>query len=327
MKKRAALSLLVSGSLLHGQHQPSQLSGAALTQERYPLAFLPPATVRPLKAIGIATYADFLYWYTYTDGLAIAHTSKELTFPNFKFKPGFRLGISGQSKNLETEVLGEYTWFHHKFHSNNLISSFGLSWISNFDHTTSGRGPLSHSWDIRLDQADFLFVRPHYSSANTIFSPSFGIRALRFEQSLKSTFTDSQQDPVEISCSTSSVSLGPKTDVKCEYFLTDHLKALSSASLSLLFTKFSKVRATKEEFIPHRSLKTSTPCFSMSLGLSYGSYLFKDHLFIDLSAQYEATLYLSLNYLGDINNQSYGSSGTASDLGLQGFTTRLKIYF
>lgn len=209
--------------------------------------------------------ADFLWWRANEEGLQLGTQELVDTFsptvgtdtvinrshskkPNFKYDPGFRIGLSNQAcDNWDLAV--NWTHFHTKANVNGTPAITTLdgqttSFISDWERLTDANAQLAAGrYTLNLDLVDIEFGRKFYVSSSFILRPQFGLRVARIDQNFRveseATSGVGLTDFVSNVRSRSDfLAVGPRVGLDVELSLGCGLSLFGQAAGSIVFGKF-----------------------------------------------------------------------------------------
>lgn len=152
----------------------------------------PSAGPRVDHGIDACITADFLFWTARMDGLAYVHTgagsgttnaSKGKTrYPDWNWRPGFKVGLGLEIPHDQWDVLAEYTYLHSSAwdkideNTNGVIPVWN---ITNLDDDSLGVDSIASAkanWQLRFNTIDVSLGRNYFISRYLTLRPSFGFK-------------------------------------------------------------------------------------------------------------------------------------------------------
>lgn len=222
--------------------------------------------------------ADFLWWRASEDCLSLGTEEAYSQFPggrriessrektlDFKYDPGFRIGLATICPCDCWDLAVNWTHFHSKANAHGAIHGarsdadnevvFIPEWQRNGEALPDyARG----KWTLDLDLVDLEFGRKYYVSSCFILRPHFGLRGARVDQGFRVFSEANRENPYDVFGTGSYVSgvkaknnflgVGPRIGIDLELALPciNNVKLFGQAAGSLVFGKFD--RHAKERF-------------------------------------------------------------------------------
>jgi len=296
---------------------------------------------------GLKMNAAFIYWYCSQDAMDIAYvapvvaaipTPGEVVYQSFGYQPGFKIGIGWDTQFDNWAWNAEYTWLYHsKRHT--AVSPHGFSandWFAPASPALNLYNTVSSIWGMHFDQIDVTLGRPYYEGTHLTIAPAGGVRVLLLHQGINVTMSNPLDVANPVISSTTyfhSWAVGPMIGVNSQWIFWKGLRADGVIGSSLLYARYTEIVNTQTIVgtgtIPPISSNYSAvrPTFDMGLGLGYGAYLFRNKLFIDLSARYDFAQFWSQNVIRNFTSQLAGHDDAVGDLRLHGLTVNLRCDF
>lgn len=317
--------------------------GLPMEKKCFPAAYNTAASVALSCGWDVDVYASFLYWHVQEDGLSLAITSLGLlqppgvAFPEFTYKPGFKVGVGCDTNYDDWVTWVEYTWLHQSTSNSvappSLVTGLPGRWsLANWDNFLplgAVGAPVQSSWKMHLDLVDAALSRPFYQGTRLTVSPYVALRALWIRQRIEINM-ETATVPTRVTNQSRCWSLGPVAGSMAYWLVGKGIRVEGKAAGSLLFTKYTGL--AHKELNPVISSTTSVggnmgnyscvrPTAELGLGLGWGSYLYCQRYYIDFSARYDFMLLWSQNMLREISNSMINGLGAGiGDLSLQGLT-------
>jgi hypothetical protein len=168
----------------------------------------PNAGPRVAHGADVFITTNFIWWKATQDGLQDAITGVALgnsaplasptsgiekrgsvQTPDFKWKPGFKVGLGLNLGHDGWDIFAQYTWFHTGTSSNSTngigISNFVTSVASTSNFQTSGNVKRSDSWDLSFNVIDLELGRNFYASQFLTLRPFIGFKGTWQDQDYK----------------------------------------------------------------------------------------------------------------------------------------------
>ncbi len=295
---------------------------------------------------------SFLYWQARQENLDLAMVSdssnppftdgsvSSVVHPNFKYKPGFKVGLGINHDYDNWESSAEYTWFHET--TNSVIEP-----SDSFVFPMQGYGPSSvptesylsanQSWDLKMDFADISIARGYYSGTKLILTPFFGARGALIRQHLYTAYDGGAgDDTLTLESKTISQGIGPRTGLNGKWGLGYGLRLLGDASADILYTRYNYLlnKVLTSATLPQNFIvKEKHNDFlrahaNLELGFGWGSYFDNHNWFIDLSATYGFQVFWDQNMFRNSTGNSFAASNAPNgNLYIHGLTANLKLDF
>ena len=315
--------------------------GNILPDGKDPATYLAPAGTQVKTSWDLHVDGSFIYWYTGQDAMDLAYSApKELggapgnvIYPNFGYKPGFKLGLGFDTNYDDWSFDANWTWLHQS--ENSLASSgAGFSAANWFVNPVEGLfGYVGSIWGMHLDIVDVCVGRPYYEGKRIVVSPSGGFRVMTLHQGLSIQMGSSfvGDAPAVFYGHSHSWAVGPKAGINAKWFVWKGLNVDGLFGASVLYTRFVSLNATQAQTSQVTSSSADVgaikPVLDMGVGLGYGAYAFKDKFYFDIAARYDFSQYWSQNVLRNYVSQLSGGSGAIGDLYTHGLTLDLRVAF
>ena len=344
---------------------PKDVCCPCVPRLRYPAAYNAPAGIRVECGLDLNLDIAFTYNRASQDNMDVAFvpptlaapvtpdedslsdddstsTSSAIVSQDFGYEPGFKINIGVDTRYDDWAVNAEYNWFRSA--NSSITTRDGLKandWFPGQNTADTTYDTVKAKWTVNTDTLDLLASRPYYEGTKLIVVPTGGLRALwirQYETITLSTASDSTEDVNGLKSVNSSHSwaIGPKAGVNTQWAIWRGLRAESMVGASLLYTKYTSINnsventtdgATEVAKSQAGSLGVVRPAFDMGLGLGYGSYVWRNRLFFDLSARYDFSQFWSQNVMRSFASALNGTNGSVGDLQIQGLTLTLRCDF
>lgn len=290
----------------------------------------------------VSVWADFIYWHVSEEGLFAARrlptstANGALVEPDFKYKPGFKVGIGFNTDYDDWAVGLEYTWMHQRTHSHTSKSTADsklsvVNWsIPNNTALPIEQLSISTVWKMHFDRLDLTFARPYYQGKRLTVTPFSGLRGQWIRQSL-----DISNVKDDVSARSHSWAVGPVVGANTHYLLGCGFRFESIAAASILYTRYTSVRHNETNVILGVSDATSSerhlgylrPTAELGLGFGWGSYLCCQKYYVDFSARYDFHVLWDQNVMVQFVNAMNGIPGTNGNLYMHGLTLTMLFAF
>ncbi|MEX0961851.1 MAG: Lpg1974 family pore-forming outer membrane protein [Simkaniaceae bacterium] len=285
-----------------------------------------PALYNPNACANLYVTGSFLYWKASGDYLTSAFLDTsfspdpnsilnqifigETLNPNFKYKPGFKVGLGYKFKRDHWDLYAEYTRFHqttHDFKQVDLNSQhLHATWLTFINPLLLQEEfkSVDSSWITHLDILDVEIGRNFFCGQQLILRPSFGLRTFWLKQEYNLKYVSiTTETPLDSFNRSSSWGIGPRLGVNSTWRLYWGFEVVGNFGASLLHVEdhvaVKQINPSLEVFdVPGNisySNKMTTelikPMFDLSLGLGWGHLVFKDKCFFKLLVTYDYSLY------------------------------------
>lgn len=204
--------------------------------------------------------ADFLWWRANEEGLELGRQEFVDTFspavggdtvvntsrakkPNFKYDPGFRIGLSNQCCD-NWDLALNWTHFHTKASvsgATEVLPTGTSVFISDWERLVNiNPQTASARYTLNLDLVDLEFGRKFYVSSSFILRPQFGLRFARIDQNYRvaSEAIGASDFVSGVRSRSDFLSVGPRVGLDIELSLGCGLSLFGNAAGSILFGKF-----------------------------------------------------------------------------------------
>lgn len=220
--------------------------------------------------------ADFLWWRASEDCLTLGREESTSVFPggtqvirsrekspDFKYDPGFRIGLATICPCDCWDLAVNWTHFHSKSNVNGAFSGDNFAdqetiFVSTWQRENALPDFAHGKWTLDLDYVDLEFGRKYYVSSCFILRPHFGLRGARVDQGFRVHAEANRANPYEnfgtsffvsdAKAKNNFLGIGPRVGVDLELALpcVCNVKLFGQAAGSLLFGRFE--RHAKEWF-------------------------------------------------------------------------------
>jgi len=311
-------------------------------------------TERPYDFV---TKVSFLYWQPIQETMSLGVVSDssaandlingDVIDLDFKYKPGFKVGIGMRFDYGLWDTFLAYTWLRGTQEAsvfidpNNLFKGLFPAWeIPSFLNPRYNKG--LEKWTLQLHFIDWDLARSYAVGTKLCLRPFIGLRAAIIDQDLHVDYEN--ENPVNIALfpsthvdiSSDSWGVGPRLGLCTNWEVGRGWRLFGDGEFDILFTQYdinSKQKsdiAVANRFIVRQDdanfLRTH---LGLSLGLGWGRYFSCEKYHVDLSADYGFQVFFDQNMLRRGQNaQAIGSSFIPEgNLYLHGLTTSLRFGF
>jgi hypothetical protein len=351
------------------ESQPFE-QGYELCPSQYPRAFNAPAAIDLDAQWDLFINASFIYWHADQDYMdvatnavfnptpnadgnftAIAPTSSHVAYQDFRYKPGFKVGL-GFNTNYDDWVASlDYTWLHETTHTHRNAPSDPAGtgvWIQNgwftgidADNTVMQASALTSNWKLHIDMLDLSMSRPFYQGTALTILPYGGLRTLWIKQTFNvNLFSQAAPSaaPWHSHNSSRSWALGPYGGFNTHWILGGGFRFEGTTGASILYTRYTKVRHSEnDQGFPNatpfvgsiKSYGALRPILEAGMGFGWGSYFCSQSYHLDLSARYDFMIAWNQNMMRYLVG-TLGHSGDVNpigDLNLHGLTVNARFDF
>lgn len=304
--------------------------------------------------------AAFTYWMATQGGMDLGRSASistttvtytgdtEFLYQNFRFKPGFKVGIGGNYQDWT--VNARYTWVNNHTHTSEdaptAPSGTGIwvttPWIEEAsrsgDAGLAGAVNASSSWKLRMDLVDLVAGRPFYQGPAVTVNPFAGVRGAWIRQSLHQEWTPQSgangvallnSSPYVTRNFSHSWAVGPRMGGSGYCLMPMGFRFEGTLAANLLFTRYTKIShrepatvANTRGLNQHQNhINTVRPSVEAAMGLGWGMYMDNQRYHIDFAVDYEFQYYWNQNMIRSMLDTLWSSATPAAgDLQLQGLT-------
>lgn len=349
--------------------EPKPCVNNCVAMERGPKREITP-NAGPCVANGLGVFitADFIYWTAHEDNLAFASTSGTVAssanvstskgkvyHPDWKFSPGFKVGLGLDFDHDGWDLYANYTWFRSGEVKETAHSSSGKTLQDLFvgvngnfilgDTAVSTTVPTlssSHAkWHLHFNALDFELGRNFYISRYLMLRPHFGLKATwqtqRFNVSESGFLATAggvlQSSSLSSHNSQDSWGIGIRAGLDTSWHFTKSFSMYGDICVSGLWEQFedsrrdyifNNVTGLGSSFVHTGSnYHTIKPVFEWQLGLRWETWWCDDQYHFAVEAGWEMQSWLDQNNFIKVRQQSQ----TSGDLILQGLTTGVRFDF
>ena len=305
-------------------------------------------------------YADasFIFWQPLQENMELGMSDTGVSAntvdasvinTDFKFKPGFKLGVGGNFDYDNWDMHLEYTWFHSTTSTSASApeaghidpmwgSPFVLSTLSGDTYSTA-----KQSWALKMDILDLDLGRWHYVGTKFTVRPSFGLRADWIRQNVTNTYTREAAgavlaDTASVTGKSRSWAIGPKVGLESNWMIGSGFRFFGNGEADILFTdytrsSFSDTRTetpTESFHVSQRKIYTLRPHLDLELGFGWGTYLDCNNWYMDFALGYGFQVFFNQNMFRHFNdgvNMIANSTLSYGDLYVQGLTATFRLDF
>lgn len=215
---------------------------------------------------------DFLWWRACEDDLALGteqvfsrfpdgstFQESRLKSPDFKYDPGFRIGLNTICPYDCWDVALNWTHFHTKanVHGESTFSAVTgnqfeeVLFVSEWERLADAVPDFSKGrWTLNLDLLDLEFGRKYYVASCFILRPHLGLRGARVDQSFRVHSEANRLEPYaeggpayftsNTKAKNNFLAIGPRVGVDLELRLPCCITLFGQAAASLVFGRFER---------------------------------------------------------------------------------------
>jgi hypothetical protein len=241
---------------------------------------------------------------------------------DFKYKPGFKVGLGGFFEHDNWDMHAEYTWLHtsHSHGSSVAAVASPLEVIyPGFGHPGSNFGfgsnevfnSVDAKWKMHLDVAELTLGRWYYVGTKLTFHTTFGARGVWIRQSLDADYLNEApfglgtHEHVDIIARTQNWAVGPQVGLDTYWDLGAGFRAFGCGEADLTYTRFTKNGFKQTERLVGGDLlevRVSTPAqgyvrphVGINAGFGWGTYWDCNNWYTDLALGYEFQVFFDQN--------------------------------
>ena len=334
------LSVLTIGSIstLFGAQTSSTPASDSSSQMITPIA-----GPRVENDIDAAFTLDFIYFEATQTNSAYAANNAYLNesvpqgttyYPNFQFKPGFKLGLGLNLAHDGWDLMAQYTYFHPSklTKKTSLPDGYITLLMSDFlFNKTIDAATLSNSWKLKLDIIDLDLGRNFYISQYLAMRPFFGFKTAWNRQIDDVVYISDvdTNDIRKIHQQQNIYEIGLRTGAQTSWQFTKNWNiygniayALMNAS-SKLYSSASEPKAGDiivDKLNTKMAQNTLQAVYEIGMGFGYDYFFNDDNYHFGIQAGYEFQYWNSNSYL-------LSKFGVCGDLSLQGLDVKLRLDF
>lgn len=320
----------------------------------------------PCVSCGADLYltADFIYWMVREDHLAYVYSSgQQLTAspaaghvfqPDFKMKPGFKVGLGMNFDHDGWDIFAQYTWI--RAHGINGSASATATTVLFDDFWDAGFGgpdlitSASVSWQLNnFNVIDLELGRNFYVSRYLMLRPHFGLKGTwqkqHYNVTVNETITAAQTGVTVADLLTSNMFLtskfwgiGIRAGLDTAWHFSRSFSLVGEFAISGLYGQFKEHRLstsfdkTAGVFVAsvaglnpintNDNFHTIKPVMEWMLGLRWEMYTCDNEYHFAFEAGWEEQYWLGQNQFFSFRNETQGG-----DLNFQGLTVKARFDF
>lgn len=324
-------------------------------------AHAPAGINHPDNVSNVHIYGDFVFLYAQENGLPYGVLAerddtgntdlpKEILYPDFRFLPGFRVGIGFNSGLDDWNFYLDWLHLHGKArdskstaalsfdpNSTNILNPWSGLLDNNFANFAFGR------WKIDLNQVDAEVARNYWASSNMALKPSLGVRGTRldtryFIHNTREDADNSSPYDEKIHLNQDLKGVGPVAKLGIEWAFNEYVSFLGNLGLALLYADYD---ITVEDDLLEvnsdttTSLKLTNDFYSaqavidLVAGFRFGYWFNRNTSRVSLFLGWEEHLYPQYGQLPRFSDSNFSGdySSTNGQLSLGGLDVKLQVDF
>jgi len=337
-------------------HSTDSIYGSAIPKQD----ITPTAGPRVDHGIDAFITADFIYWTARMDDLAYVTTgysnqtasvgSGNTKYPDWKWRPGFKVGIGLNLPHDGWDGLAELTWLHSsadnvtKLEGNGILPLWNISALSGFFSNNDTIREANTSWDLHYYHVNLELGRHFYISRFLTIRPFVGLKGAWIDQDYHVQYDISIPDlasTFRMKNDQDYWGIGLRFGMNTTWKMDQHWGLYGNLSLSALWSQF-QVKREDKRFDTLNNLANPTPLnteittlnaqddfhtikgvLELGIGLQ-GQWWFADNRYHILTqAGWDELLWINHNNL----LKPYFSQSARGDMILQGLTIKLRFDF
>jgi hypothetical protein len=311
--------------------------------------------------MGAIVTADFLYWradendlpYGFVNNSAVAtNNDGSVAHINYKWKPGFRVGLGWDTPWDGWDWYFNWTWFRDKSSSSvsvttpTAVTGVDAYWINDTARLNAGTLPIVASsaqgnWRLLMNMIDMELGRDFAVSCGLALRPFFGARGGWINRKFSTNYAVNALDlstPASYSSKVNQWGVGPRAGLNTTWsFACSGFQLYGNLATALLYGKVNKTQVSISQGTPNivsgsfsnrQHVWRAIPNVQMFLGLGWGTCFNCNKMYFAAKVGWES------NYYWNMQNFAWGSIGTAPTvlggshaLSLNGLTVDFKFDF
>lgn len=322
-------------------------------------AYSAPARINVRGSWDVYAFGSFTYWQPRQENMELAFvnntaaTEIDGNFVNmdFKYKPGFKVGLGLDFNHDNWDAAAIYTWFRGSFTQSSSVDGFNSEIYPLFGHMEAGDNTAYNTaaerWKLHIDLLDVELGRSYYSGMSLTVRPFFGARGAWIRQNLSAVYAALapaflNDTTFDVSQKTHSWAVGPRAGLYTNWIVGQGFRLYGNGAGDILYTRYTKlnehdtvvqngvlvddVRARQQDL---DYLRTH---MELELGIGWGSYFDNNNWHIDLAAGYTFQVFFNQNMFRAYSEATFASAGAYSrnpngDLFIHGLTASARFDF
>ncbi|PIS00983.1 MAG: hypothetical protein COT84_04735 [Chlamydiae bacterium CG10_big_fil_rev_8_21_14_0_10_35_9] len=319
-------------------------------------AYNSPARIDVNCAWDVLINAAFIYWNVSEDGLSLSLSDADgpglpinpgrVTDLNFKYKPGFKVGLGFNTPQDNWQIYAQYTWLHFTDKVSTAAPNLPLGSLyplqAHPDNVQDGTTVIridraNERWKVDLDLLDCELARPYYVGTMLTFRPHAGLRAQWIDQKLDSNYRNaSTLRYFNVNKKSTSWALGPRFGFDTNWILGAGFRLIGNAASGLVYTKYKINHDEQNATDPtaysvqfNDKVSFLRPIADFQMGLGYGTYFGDNSFHFDIFATYDFHIFWNQNMFRTFTDDvSLGNNFVdLGDLYLHGLTLNVRFDF
>jgi len=356
--KRLIPLLFLACSALIAHEPPYTIPGKIY--ESAPQMITPSAGPRVDHGIDACISADFIYWTARMDNLSFVqtgisagnlYTSKGNTkYPDWGWKPGFKVGLGLALPHDGWDVYAEYTWLHSRAwnstseYTQGLIPSWNVANLfpsSNSDSIQYAKA----SWRLYFNAIDLSVGRNYFISKFLTMRPFIGFKGSWIQQDYRvkyDTVTTELDTNLRMKNDQKYWGIGLRTGLNTAWHFTQTWSIYGNLALSGLWSQFEVDRKDTRNDTRNTGGPTNPPLntnitivntendfhtikgiLELGIGMRGEWWFFEDRYHFLIQAGWEQQLWINHNQLIKLSPMQ----ANQGDLTLQGLTIKTRFDF
>jgi hypothetical protein len=320
-KKKWMVAQLIAIGAIHAQSCASSCEPCCVPHELLQCptiaGYSAPARIDTQCSWDVSVDASFIYWQPLQENmnpaawhLPYAPTNGNNQFNDvnldFKYIPGFKIGMGMSFDYDHWETSLEYTRLHGTFRRSATLSNASalsgngyLTWWGNSFETTNiilNINAFKAEWRLNMDFLDIDLARSYYVGTQLTFRPSIGMRVAWIDQHRKATYSNviNSNYSLQDKASSDSWGIGPRFALGTNWMIGKGFRFFGNSYLDLLFTRYKESQtdlgnnngSALNTYVKGDHINQLRPHIDLEWGLGWGSYFNCHNYHLDFSASY-----------------------------------------
>ncbi|QVL57594.1 MAG: MOMP family protein [Simkaniaceae bacterium] len=329
--------------------------------ESTPQVITPNAGPKVDHGIDVCITADFIYWTARMDGLSYAITGSSdgtlnaskgsVQYPDWRWKPGFKVGLGLNLPHDGWDIYAEYTWLHSRawdatsINHKGILPTWDISHLDQFSTTTASITSARANWKVHINTFDLSLGRNYFISKFLTLRPFVGFKGSWIKQDYHvrySVLINPLNSTLRMKNDQSYWGIGLRTGMNTAWHLTQAWSLYGDFALSALWSQFevdrkdTRLDEANNGGANNPSLNTSITVVNSSndfhtlkgvlelgLGVRGEWWVFEDRYHFLVQAGWEEQLWINHNNLMKL----HFTQSDHGDLTLQGLTIKARFDF
>lgn len=335
-------------------------------------SYMAPATTQVRGSWDFFVTGSFIYWQPTQDNMEYgltntlyqgnvqgATTTRGLNGAyleqDFKFQPGFKVGLGMNTEHDNWDLFAEYTWLRDKSTSSSngpttgdILPTRGLFVNADGLLVPNVYTSASQNWTCNLDFLNLEMGRGCYFGKALTVRPAFGVRGTLIRQKLHNTYTNLNITTSAAVPGISTVqdfvhswSVGPRAALYSNWLLGSRFRLFGNVAGDATFTQYdikmnhsfiskngSDAGRTASYKAHEHDLGVLRGHLEMEIGFGWGSYFDNDNWYFDLSAGYTWQVFFDQNMFREFGYPNVATGTyTNGNLYINGLTVNARLDF